>query len=65
MILINALMGVGKAKIDSLCMHAVVKTKSLPPRHVSDKNHWDDIVLVPLGPGRADIAAGGYADDRR
>ena len=62
-VLINALIVVWKTKMDSLSEDVVVTTGGLPPLRVRDENHWDDTILVPHGRGRADIAAGGYADD--
>ena len=58
-----ALMGVWEAKINSLREHVVVTAWNLPPRRVRDENYLEDVVLVPQGPGWADIAASGYTDD--
>ena len=62
MILINTLMGVWKAEKDSVPEQVVATTGDLPPQSMHDANH-QDIVLVPQGPGRAEIAAGDYAYD--
>ena len=62
-ILINALMGIWKTKIDNLHEHTVVTTGDLPPLRMHDANHQDNIAPVFQGPGTEEVAAGGYADD--
>ena len=62
-ILVNALMGVWKAELDSLREQVVVVTKDLPPCRTLAADESTSVVLERQGPGRADIGAGGYADD--
>ena len=61
-VLINALMGVWRAEINSLCEHMVVTTRSTPPprgerttRNARKTSSWSL--------GRADVADGRYAND--
>ena len=62
-ILVNALMGVWKAELDSLREQVVVVTKNLPPCKTLAADDSTSVVLEWQGPGRADIGAGGYVND--
>ena len=48
---------------DRLCTPGTDVTKDLPPCRTLDADDSTSVVLEQQGPGRADIGAGGYADD--
>ena len=63
LIVVNALMGVWKAELDSLPEQVVVVTRDLPPCRTLAGDDSTAVVLKRQGLGRADIGAGGYAED--
>ena len=65
MILVNAVMGVWKAELESLCEPVIVVTRDLPPCRTLATNDSTAVVLEWQGPRRVDIGAGGYADETK
>ena len=62
-ILVNSLMGVWKAELDSLRDQVVVVPRDLPPYTTLATDDSTAVVLKRQGLGRAGIGPGGYADD--